>query len=106
MGSSIGAKTSAYTHSCRSTLHMELLPIRHELYEMAVVCPQPVQRSRCPPRAAVRQRAIASNTFRCCQLIHLRLRSIKDSPAQRTMSAISSSGRLMSCACVLLVQRR
>jgi len=31
-----------------------------ELYEMVLVCPQPVQRSRCPPSAAVRQRAMAS----------------------------------------------
>ena len=46
---------------------------RQELYEILVVCPQPVQRSRCPPSAAVRQRVMASNTFRCCQLIHLRL---------------------------------
>jgi len=42
-----------------------------ELYEMVLVCPQPVQRSRCPPSAAVRQRAMASNTFWCCQFIHL-----------------------------------
>ena len=37
----------------------------HELYEMAVVCPQPMQRSRCPPSAAVRQRVMASRTFSC-----------------------------------------
>ena len=67
--------------------------------------PQLVQRSRCPPSAAVRQREIASNTFWCCQLIHLRLCSMKDSPAQRTISAISMRGRLMSCACFLLVKR-
>ena len=42
--------------------------------------------------------------FRCCQLIHLRLRSTNACPAQRTMSAISSRGRLMSCACVLPVR--
>src|SRR5664280_2421941 len=72
---------------------------------MAVVCPQPVQRSRCPPSAAVRQRTMASNTFWCCQLIHLRLCSINACPAQRTMSAISRRGRLMNCACALPLKR-
>ena len=64
--------------------------------------PQPVQRSRCPPSAAVRQRVMASNTLWCCQFIHLRLRSKNACPAQRIMSAISRRGRLMSCASVLL----
>jgi hypothetical protein len=66
---------------------------------MAVVCPQPVQRSRCPPSAAVRQRTMASNTFRCCQLIHLRLCSMNDCPAQRTMSAISREAGHQLCLC-------
>src|SRR5271166_5130433 len=73
---------------------------------MAVVRPQPVQRSRCPPSAAVRQRVMASNTFLCCQLIHLRLCSRNACPAQRTMSATSSSGRLMNGACILQCRER
>jgi len=46
--------------------------------------------------------AMASKTFRCCQLIHLRLRSTNACPAQRTMSAISTRGRLFNCANVHL----
>jgi hypothetical protein len=72
---------------------------------MVVVCPQPVQRSRWPPSAAVRQRTMASSTFRCCQLIHLRLCSTNACPAQRTISAISTRGRLFNCAPVLLGKR-
>jgi hypothetical protein len=72
---------------------------------MVVVCPQPMQRARCPPSAAVRQRAMASSTFRCCQLIHLRLRCTNACPAQRTMSAISRRGRFFNCACVLAAKK-
>src|ERR1700730_5256970 len=38
---------------------------------------------------------MASNTFSCCPLIHLRLRPMKDWPAQRTISATSRGGRLI-----------
>jgi transposase len=39
----------------------------HELYEMVVVCPQPVQRSRCSPSAAVRAREAAKqDQLRAC----------------------------------------
>ena len=71
------------------------MPIAARVVGDGVVCPQPEQRSRCPPSAAVRQRVMASSTFWCCQVIHLRLCSRKACPAQRTMSAISSGGRLM-----------
>src|SRR5437588_360180 len=37
---------------------------------------------------------MASNTFSCCPLIHLRLRSTKDCPTLRTMSATSRGGRM------------
>src|ERR1035441_8911052 len=45
------------------------------------VCPQAEQRSRWPPRAAVRQRVIASRTFWCCHVIQRRLTSMKPCPA-------------------------
>ena len=44
------------------------------------------------PIAAVRQRAIADNTFTCCELSHLRERTRKPCPAARTRSATSSGG--------------
>src|ERR1700733_15154439 len=56
---------------------------------------QSVHSSRCPPKAAVRQRAMARNTLRCCQVIHLRLRSMKVRPAARTRSATSRGGRFI-----------
>ena len=46
-------------------------------------------------QAAVRQRVMADNTFSCWRLIHLRLRSTNDGPAERTISATSSGGRVM-----------
>src|SRR5271169_5096700 len=55
--------------------------------------------SRCPPKAAVRQRAMARNTLRCCQVIHLRLRSMKGRPAARTRSATSRGGRFIYPLC-------
>ena len=55
--------------------------------------------SRCPPKAAVRQRAMAGNTLRCCQVIHLRLRSINARPAARTRSATSRGGRFIYFLC-------
>jgi hypothetical protein len=53
---------------------------------------------------AVRSSATAED-FWCCQLIHLRLCSTNVCPAQRTMSAISTRGRLFNCACVLPLKR-
>src|SRR5258708_20052317 len=44
---------------------------------------------------AVRQRVMASNTFSCCPLIHLRLRSTKDCPPLQTMSPTSREARFM-----------
>jgi hypothetical protein len=43
----------------------------------------------------VRHRAMASSTFTCFQRIHLRLHSMKASPAARTRSPTSSGGRLI-----------
>jgi hypothetical protein len=45
------------------------------------------------------------STFWCCQLIHLRLCSTNVCPAPRTISAISTRGRLFNCACVLPLKR-
>src|SRR6202050_5564956 len=42
---------------------------------------QSVHSSRCPPKAAVRQRTMARSTLRCCPLIHRRLRSMNARPA-------------------------
>src|SRR5271167_3048479 len=52
---------------------------------------------------------MASSTFRCCQVTHLRLRSRNAPPALRTRSAISKRGRLIlrrSLRWVLLLPRR
>ena len=46
---------------------------------------------------------MTSNTFSCWPLIHLRLRSTKDCPAQQTMSATSRGGGFMRSAAVLLL---
>src|SRR6266496_306219 len=46
---------------------------------------------------------MASNTFSCCPLIHRRLRSTNDCPAQRTISATSRGGRFMRSGSALLV---
>ena len=56
-------------------------------------CPQASHRSRCPPRAAVRQRAIARRTDRCCALSH-GCCSRKVSPCAWRISATSTAGRL------------
>ena len=61
------------------------------LYEMAV-CPHLEHASTCPPSAAVRQRRIAFNTFRCSQVNHFWLHSKKLSPAARITSATSTGG--------------
>ena len=90
--------------SARVALASWAMPVSARVVGDGVVCPQPVQWSRWPPSAAVRQRKIASRIFRCCQLIHLRLRSINACPAQRTMSAISTRGRLFNCAFALPVK--
>jgi hypothetical protein len=43
---------------------------------------------------------VARNTVRCCQVIHLRLRSMKPPrPAARTRSATSSGGRFIYGFC-------
>ena len=52
-------------------------------------------RSRCPPRAAVRQRSMAANTLRCWPVIQRRLASMNCCPATRMRSATSSGGRLI-----------
>src|ERR1035437_9541109 len=46
---------------------------------------------------------MACNTFSCCPLIHRRLRSTKDGPAWRTISATSRGGRFMRSGAALLV---
>src|SRR6478736_3146119 len=62
-----------------------------ELYETAS-CPHFEHASACPPSAAVRQRRIALNTFRCSQVNHFWLHSKKLSPAVRITSATSTGG--------------
>src|SRR2546425_9083912 len=62
---------------------------------MVARCPQRVHSSMWPPRAAVRQRAMASRTLIWVQRIHRRLRSMKAVPAVRTRSATSKGGRLI-----------
>src|SRR5260370_18631198 len=62
-------------------------------------CPQGVHSSRCPPSMAVRHRAMASRTLTCCQVIHLRLRSMNASPTARTRSATSRGGRSIYSLC-------
>src|ERR1700692_993332 len=62
---------------------------------MVARCPQLVHSSIWPPRAAVRQRAMANRTLIWVQRIHARLRSMKAVPALRTKSATSKSGRLI-----------
>ncbi len=42
---------------------------------------------------------MARSTVRCCQVIHLRLRSMKARPAERTRSATSSGGRFIYGFC-------
>jgi len=54
--------------------------------------PQREHLSRCPPRAAVRQRSMAANTLRCWPVIHRRLASMNFCPATRMRSATSSGG--------------
>src|SRR5712692_11959558 len=76
----------------RYTLHHELLPIMHELYETAS-CPHFEHASACPPSAAVRQHRIACSTFRCSQENHFGRRSKKLSPVVRITSATSTGGR-------------
>ena len=56
------------------------------------VCPHLEHASTCPPSAAVRQRRIAFNTFRCSQVNHFWLHSKKLSPAARITSATSTGG--------------
>src|SRR5579864_4879364 len=58
--------------------------------------PQREHSSRCPPSAAVRQRSMAVNNFRCSRFNHERLNSMKFRPALRTKSATSSGGRCIS----------
>ena len=55
--------------------------------------------ARCPPKAAVRQLAMARSTVRCCQVIHRRLRSMKARPVAQTRSATSSGGRFIYGLC-------
>ena len=57
--------------------------------------PQREHLSRCPPKAAVRQRSIAANTFRCWPVIQRRLASMNFCPATRMRSATSSGGRFI-----------
>ena len=73
------------------------LPTRHELNEMAS-WPQRSQRSQSPPKAAVRQRSMACNIFRCGHRSQDRLFSRKRLPCARMMSATSRVGRLISDA--------
>src|SRR5215472_17830252 len=51
--------------------------------------------SRCPPRAAVRQRTIAWSTLTCGHVSALQYRCRNLLPAVRMMSATSKGGRLM-----------
>jgi hypothetical protein len=70
----------------------------------------PMARSRCTRRsdrqsAAVRQRAMARGTLTCFQRIHRRLRSMKPSPAARTRSATSNTGRFIYSPCNINMRR-
>ena len=56
------------------------------------------QRSRWPPRAAVRQCSMARSTLRCCQVSQDRFFSMKLLPCARMISATSRVGRVISCA--------
>ena len=47
----------------RVALASRAMPVSARVVRDGSRCPQPVQRSRCPPSAAVRQRVMASNTF-------------------------------------------
>src|SRR2546426_3817157 len=62
---------------------------------MVARCPQRVHSSMWPPRAAVRQRAMASRTLIWVQRIHRRLRPMNAVPAVRTRSATPKGGRLI-----------
>src|ERR1700694_4194633 len=86
------SKAREIVRSQVTSLHNELLPIMQELYETAS-CPHFEHASTCPPSAAVRQRRIAFNTFRCSHVSHFRLFSKKLSSAARTTSATSMGGR-------------
>ena len=71
-----------------------------------VSCPQLAHASRWPPRAAVRQRAMASSTLRCGQGKEALYRCRKLSPATRMTSATSKGGRLIASCPPLLREVR
>jgi hypothetical protein len=54
------------------------------------------QASKCPPSIAVRQRRMATSTFRCSQVNQPRLCAMNAGPASRMTSANSREGRRMA----------
>ncbi len=85
------------SHRSRAfTWHFGQCLERHELKEVASFphCPH---RSRCPPRAAVRHRSMATSTRMCIHVSQDPFFSMKLRPQARIISATSKGGRFIAC---------